>query len=53
MRCAECGEKADRMARGWRAYRVEGPNGETELVFYCPGCAEREFDEWNWREQRV
>lgn len=41
-RCAECGERwlhADEDR--WRAYL----DTNDELVFYCPECAEREFDE--------
>jgi Zn finger protein HypA/HybF involved in hydrogenase expression len=46
-RCAECGgvwlpADEDR----WRAYL----DTDSELVFYCPECAEREFGEWRWRE---
>jgi len=43
-RCAECGEvwlpgDGDR----WQAYWIDdGP--DEKLVFYCPECAEREFD---------
>jgi len=40
-RCAECLDvwlPADEDR--WRAYL----DTEGELVFYCPGCAEREFD---------
>jgi len=48
MICAECGAEAREHARGWRAYRVEGSGEESELVFYCPTCAEREFD---WVEE--
>jgi RNase P subunit RPR2 len=39
--CAECGEvwlPADEDR--WRAYL----DTDSELVFYCPQCAEREFD---------
>ena len=29
----------------WRAYHVgDDPAAPAELVFYCPQCAEREFD---------
>jgi len=44
MRCDECGAEADHRARGWRAYRADGPEDEEpRILVYCPGCAEREF----------
>jgi hypothetical protein len=44
MRCEECGIDADDGARGWRAYLVDlYDDGEDDLAFYCPACAEREF----------
>ena len=42
-KCAECGEvwlAADEDY--WRAYL----DTDSELVFYCSECAEREFGEW-------
>ena len=46
MLCWECLTVADERARGWRAYRddVAGEDIEPILLFYCPNCAEREFD---------
>jgi DNA-directed RNA polymerase subunit RPC12/RpoP len=38
--CIECGEENPEVARGWRAYTLEG-----ELLIYCPACASREFDD--------
>ncbi len=30
--------------RGWQAHHVDlDDDGDDELVFYCPGCAAREF----------
>jgi hypothetical protein len=45
MLCWECLSVADERAKGWRAYRVDVPGEDPEpiIVFYCPGCAEREF----------
>jgi hypothetical protein len=45
--CAEWGERwLPRDGERWRAYL----DTDSELVFYCPECAEREFGEWRWRE---
>jgi hypothetical protein len=45
--CAECGCIDDEKAAGWRGYREDLPDeGEQpSLVFFCPSCAAREFDE--------
>jgi hypothetical protein len=44
VRCQECRKAADEKAEGWRAYRDDDHGGpEPLVVFYCPGCAEREF----------
>jgi hypothetical protein len=45
MLCWECLTVADDRAKGWRAYRVDVPGEDPEpiIVFYCRGCAEREF----------
>jgi hypothetical protein len=43
--CAECGRPwlpADE--ERWGAYRAEEPDEEPLLMFFCPRCAEREFD---------
>jgi hypothetical protein len=44
--CAECKRSSGLYWQGWRAYRTDDPTvGEPPaLAFYCPGCAEREFD---------
>jgi hypothetical protein len=45
--CAEWGERwLPRDGERWHAYL----DTDSELVFYCPDCAEREFGEWRWRE---
>jgi hypothetical protein len=41
--CAECGAKADDLARGWRAYLGEEDDGSLMVATFCPECAEREF----------
>ena len=44
---AECGERwLPGDEERWRAYL----DTDSELVFYCPDCGEREFGEWRWRE---
>ena len=44
--CVECPRVSSATARGWRAYRVDVPEEDEQpaLAFYCPACAEREFD---------
>jgi hypothetical protein len=45
--CAECPRVSSATAKGWRAVRTDVPS-EDELpllAFYCPACAQREFDE--------
>jgi hypothetical protein len=43
--CTECPRISSASAKGWKAYRVDGPEDDQERVlgFYCPECAEREF----------
>jgi hypothetical protein len=45
--CAECPRVSSVTARGWRAYRVADPDegGQPELLFICPDCARREFED--------
>jgi hypothetical protein len=50
MRCQECERDAVGEAVGWRAYRADTANDDSEsderiaaVVFYCPACALREF----------
>lgn len=44
--CAECPRISSVTARGWKAYRSDDPETSEppQLAFYCPGCAEREFN---------
>jgi hypothetical protein len=44
--CQECRVYSDAKATGWRGYRVDDPeeNEPPVLAFYCPACAESEFD---------
>ena len=46
LRCLDCGVESDRFATGWQAYLLHGVEGEseTEVLMFCPECAEREFD---------
>ena len=41
-----CAEVAEDRAPGWRAVRYDLPDQDNEplLAFYCPECAEREFE---------
>ena len=45
--CAECPRVSSVSARGWKAYRVADPDegGQPELLFICPDCARREFED--------
>ena len=46
MKCEECGQAATGRAAGWEALLVDlDDDGQDEVVFYCPVCAEREFHE--------
>ena len=44
--CVECGTVSSREAWGWRGYRMDDPETDESpaLAFYCPKCAEREFE---------
>jgi hypothetical protein len=46
MRCEECRAEATGLAEGWRGLRTDIPDegDEPEVAFYCPECAEREFE---------
>ena len=46
IRCQECPD-VWRSGERWRAYISE----ERELVFYCPECAEREFESPLWGDE--
>jgi hypothetical protein len=42
--CEECREEAEGRAVGWEAFLVDlDDDGQDEVVFHCPVCAEREF----------
>jgi len=43
--CAECPRVSSVTARGWKAYRTDGPETDEppQLTFYCPECARHEF----------
>jgi hypothetical protein len=44
MTCEECGQEAIGRAEGWEALLIDlDDDGQDEVVFYCPVCAEREF----------
>jgi hypothetical protein len=45
--CAECPRVSSATAKGWRAVRTDVPSEDDlpMLAFYCPECAQREFDE--------
>jgi hypothetical protein len=47
LRCTECGRLAVDDAYGWRGLRTDlaEEGDEPELSFYCPECAEREFNQ--------
>ena len=44
--CVECGASSGPLARSWLALRCDDPENDEppELAFYCPSCAEAEFD---------
>jgi predicted RNA-binding Zn-ribbon protein involved in translation (DUF1610 family) len=42
--CEECGRAIAKGQRGWLGYLVDlDDDGEDEVLFFCPRCAEREF----------
>ena len=45
--CVQCGRSSSGHWQGWRAYRSDNPELDEPpaLAFFCPGCAEREFDQ--------
>jgi hypothetical protein len=44
--CVECGASSNASARGGQEHLVDlDDDGEDEVVFYCPRCADREFGE--------
>jgi hypothetical protein len=52
LRCLDCGVESDLFATRWLAFILNGVEGEsdTELLIFCPECAEREFDPSGWEE---
>jgi hypothetical protein len=44
--CAQCGTSSTGRWRRWRACRSDNPEFDEPptLAFFCPACAEREFD---------
>jgi hypothetical protein len=51
--CMECGAESDKLATGWRAYRMpdEASEFEGEILVFCPHCAEREFGPFCWEDR--
>lgn len=44
LECVECGQAAHDACAGWKAYVADGYEfPASEVLVYCPGCAEREF----------
>jgi hypothetical protein len=44
--CIECKTPPVEQATGWVGYLVDlDEDGEDEVVFYCPRCAQREFSQ--------
>jgi hypothetical protein len=42
--CCECQQRSAGTATGWQGYLVDlDDDGQDEVVFFCPGCAAREF----------
>jgi hypothetical protein len=42
--CCECERRSAGTASGWQGYLVDlDDDGRDEVVFFCPGCAAREF----------
>jgi len=42
--CVECEQRSAACAEGWQAHLVDlDDDGADEVVFYCAGCAAREF----------
>jgi len=54
LQCVECGAESDELATGWRAYYLAGEpdddENKTQLITYCPECAEREFGAFEWND---
>jgi hypothetical protein len=42
--CEECERRSTAEAQGWQGHLVDlDDDGQDDVVFYCPGCAAREF----------
>jgi hypothetical protein len=43
--CCECQRRPVGSANAWQSYLVDldDDDGQDEVVFFCPGCAAREF----------
>jgi hypothetical protein len=42
--CEECGRAIIEGERGWQGHLVDlDDDGEDEVLYFCPRCAEREF----------
>jgi hypothetical protein len=52
LRCEDCGVESDLFATRWLAFILNGVEGEsdTEVLIFCPECAEREFEPSGWDE---
>ena len=52
LRCEDCGVESDLFATRWLAFILNGVEGEsdTEVLVFCPECAEREFEPSGWDE---
>lgn len=48
LNCVECGAESDQLASGWQAYVANKLDEETEVLMFCPECAEREFRSLGW-----
>ena len=52
LRCEDCGVESDVFGTRWLAFILNGVEGEsdTEVLIFCPECAEREFVPSGWDE---
>jgi len=52
LRCEDCGVESDVFATRWLAFILNGVEGEsdTEVLIFCPECAERELEPSGWDE---
>lgn len=48
--CVECSRPAVASAKRWQAHLADlHDDGQDEIVFYCPACADREFGTFDER----